>query len=270
LHTIMIAAVWYLSHCCEVLAVGRAPTIFQNDWFCTRISNFFQSPIFSIARLGIDPCWCEAILNGNTRLEMNMPALLACLLLVVPAAGFHLTTGVVHNHPAFLSAGRLYATLDGKRRTISCHLESDSLVDRRAALLGAVAASVFVSSKPRPASAQELVDFGGLGTAAQGMGKGVVGAPWEGIRKPVPTWKLEGGVEMPTLALNTVALGVEDTARAVSLALATGISHIDFHPGVERDGVAKVIASGVDPKVPLHLFLCSQSDRLVWKHQYRV
>jgi len=33
-----------------VLTVGRAPTIFQNDWFCTRISNFFQSPIFWIAR----------------------------------------------------------------------------------------------------------------------------------------------------------------------------------------------------------------------------
>ena len=27
-----------------------SPTIFQNHWFCTRISNFFQSPIFSIAR----------------------------------------------------------------------------------------------------------------------------------------------------------------------------------------------------------------------------
>jgi len=40
----------YLSRGCEVLAVGRAPTIFQNEWFCTRISNFFQSPIFSIAR----------------------------------------------------------------------------------------------------------------------------------------------------------------------------------------------------------------------------
>jgi len=32
-------------------AVGRAPTIFQNDWFCTRVSNFFPSPIFSIASL---------------------------------------------------------------------------------------------------------------------------------------------------------------------------------------------------------------------------
>ena len=46
-HTIMIP-LRYLSRCCEVLAVGRAPTIFQNDWFCTRISNFFQSPIFAI------------------------------------------------------------------------------------------------------------------------------------------------------------------------------------------------------------------------------
>jgi len=32
-------------------AVGRAPTIFQIDLFCTRISNFFQSPICSIARI---------------------------------------------------------------------------------------------------------------------------------------------------------------------------------------------------------------------------
>jgi len=48
----MIPAALYLSCRCEVLAVGRAKTIFQNDWFCTRISNFFQSPIFSIPRKG--------------------------------------------------------------------------------------------------------------------------------------------------------------------------------------------------------------------------
>ena len=42
----------YLYRCYEVLAVGRALTIFQNDWVCTRISNFFQSPFFSIASLG--------------------------------------------------------------------------------------------------------------------------------------------------------------------------------------------------------------------------
>ena len=31
-------------------AVGCAPTIFQNDWFCNRINNFSKSPIFSMAR----------------------------------------------------------------------------------------------------------------------------------------------------------------------------------------------------------------------------
>jgi len=44
-HTIMIpAALSLLRGACSSI-----PTIFQNDWFCTRISYFFQSPIFSIA-----------------------------------------------------------------------------------------------------------------------------------------------------------------------------------------------------------------------------
>jgi len=30
---------------------------FQNDWFCTRISNFFQSPIFSIANIQLNFCY---------------------------------------------------------------------------------------------------------------------------------------------------------------------------------------------------------------------
>ena len=33
-----------------MLAVGRAPIIFQNDWFCTRIFNFSNLRFFSIAR----------------------------------------------------------------------------------------------------------------------------------------------------------------------------------------------------------------------------
>ena len=50
LHTMLIPA----ALCIPLLrgaTVGRAPTIFQNDWFCTRVSNFFPSPIFSIASL---------------------------------------------------------------------------------------------------------------------------------------------------------------------------------------------------------------------------
>lgn len=60
----------------------------------------------------------------------------------------------------------------------------------------------------------------------------------------IPEWTLERGVKMPVLALNTVGLSVEDTERAVRLACDAGFSHIDFHPGKERDGVAKYIANG--------------------------
>ena len=34
-------------------AVGRAPRIFQNDWFFTRISKIFKSQIFSITRMAL-------------------------------------------------------------------------------------------------------------------------------------------------------------------------------------------------------------------------
>eukprot|EP00560_Eucampia_antarctica_P009327 CAMPEP_0197826998 /NCGR_PEP_ID=MMETSP1437-20131217/3876_1 /TAXON_ID=49252 ORGANISM="Eucampia antarctica, Strain CCMP1452" /NCGR_SAMPLE_ID=MMETSP1437 /ASSEMBLY_ACC=CAM_ASM_001096 /LENGTH=316 /DNA_ID=CAMNT_0043427683 /DNA_START=185 /DNA_END=1135 /DNA_ORIENTATION=+ len=58
----------------------------------------------------------------------------------------------------------------------------------------------------------------------------------------IPTWTLDGGVEFPILALNTVGLSVEDSERAVGLAIAEGIRHVDFHPGKERDGVAAYMA----------------------------
>ena len=58
----------------------------------------------------------------------------------------------------------------------------------------------------------------------------------------ITEWTLEGGVQMPTLALNTVGLSVDDTERAVGIAEKEGITHIDFHPGKERDGVAQYIA----------------------------
>jgi hypothetical protein len=57
----------------------------------------------------------------------------------------------------------------------------------------------------------------------------------------IPTWKIQGGVEMPTLALNTVGLTTEDTERALALAVKEGVTHVDFHPGKERDGVANYI-----------------------------
>jgi len=56
-HHTIVFLLRYLSRCCEVLAVGRAPTIFQNDWFFDRISNCFQSPMFSIASLVQSKSW---------------------------------------------------------------------------------------------------------------------------------------------------------------------------------------------------------------------
>lgn len=63
-----------------------------------------------------------------------------------------------------------------------------------------------------------------------------------------PEVTLRNGVLMPTLALNTAGFGAAaSVARVVRLALEAGFSHIDFHPGPERDGVALVLADrGVD------------------------
>lgn len=72
-------------------------------------------------------------------------------------------------------------------------------------------------------------------------------------RFTIPDWKLQGGVRMPTLALNTVGLSTEDTKRAVAYAYALGIFHIDFHPGKERDGVAKLLKENPDARFKLFL-----------------
>lgn len=50
-------------------------------------------------------------------------------------------------------------------------------------------------------------------------------------------------VRMPVLALNTVGLSQQDTTLACELAAANGFRHFDFHPGQERDGVAKFLAA---------------------------
>ena len=59
----------------------------------------------------------------------------------------------------------------------------------------------------------------------------------------IPVWRLTGGVAFPTLALNTASLTADGTELAFRNAIAAGISHVEFHPGVERDGVARVLPS---------------------------
>jgi len=57
----------------------------------------------------------------------------------------------------------------------------------------------------------------------------------------IPAWRLEGGVDFPRLALNTAGLTMDETERAFRNALEAGINHVEFHPGVERDGIARVL-----------------------------
>ncbi len=71
--------------------------------------------------------------------------------------------------------------------------------------------------------------------------------------KSFPEWTLDNNVQFPTLALNTVGLSVEDTERAVGYAVKEGFTHVDFHPGKERDGVAKYIANNPSKRKGLFL-----------------
>ena len=71
---------------------------------------------------------------------------------------------------------------------------------------------------------------------------------------PFPSWTFEGNVKFPILALNTVGLSVEDTERSLELAIKEGFTHVDFHPGKERDGVAKFLANN-NPSKRKDLFL---------------
>ena len=89
-------------------------------------------------------------------------------------------------------------------------------VGRRSAVFGAAAATVWQLA-PAPAE------------AATGVAK---------------EWTLANGVKMPTLALNTAGLSADDSERAFTEAVAVGFTHVDFHPGIERDGVARALKSG--------------------------
>ena len=94
-------------------------------------------------------------------------------------------------------------------------LNYEMVMDRRKAILGTVGASLMTTTIPNGVS--------------------------NAFANDIPEWTLEGGVQMPTLALNTVGLSTEDTERAIQLAVEEGITHLDFHPGKERDGVARYL-----------------------------
>ena len=111
----------------------------------------------------------------------------------------------------------------------SASSSSSSGLDRRSVVLGSIATAtasvttllspfMVLSSSPEPVQ------------AIQG-----------GSKTRIPSWTLRGNVQFPRLALNTVGLSTEDTVRALESATKYGITHIDFHPGKERDGVAQFL-----------------------------
>ena len=69
----------------------------------------------------------------------------------------------------------------------------------------------------------------------------------------IPDWTLNDNVKFPTLALNTAGLSKDETFRAVKYARQEGITHIDFHPGIECDGVAKYLSKYKDERELLFL-----------------
>jgi len=75
----------------------------------------------------------------------------------------------------------------------------------------------------------------------------------------IPTWRLKGGVDFPKLALNTAGLDTESTERAFRNALRVGINHVEFHPGIERNGVAKVLRS-MQGYPPSKIFLTTKIE----------
>ena len=92
---------------------------------------------------------------------------------------------------------------------------NDGTFNRRSALLGAAAAASCGQAFAPAAFAA------GLPTA-----------------KVETSWTLANGVAMPTLALNTAGLSADGSERALTAALPLGFTHVDFHPGTERDGLA--------------------------------
>ena len=61
------------------------------------------------------------------------------------------------------------------------------------------------------------------------------------VPSKLPSWSLGNGVEYPLVALNTASLSVEETARTIGVGLAMGIKNVDFHLGLEREGVALAV-----------------------------
>ena len=112
-------------------------------------------------------------------------------------------------------------------------------LDRRSAIATTTATVLTSLSMPGPSNAflpQVAVDSARPRSSSENNS-----SDSSRIDRVIPTWELEGGVQFPILALNTAGLSTEETIRSIDYAQKEGISHIDFHPGKERDGVANYL-----------------------------
>jgi 2,5-diketo-D-gluconate reductase A len=112
-----------------------------------------------------------------------------------------------------------------------------ALLDRRSLISSTAAAAALLGSTTTSRAAEEA--DGGKTSA-----------------NAIPVWKLDNGVDFPVLALNTAGLSLEGSETATRLAFEAGITNIDFHPGIERDGVARVLASS--PTLAARAFLTTK------------
>lgn len=77
--------------------------------------------------------------------------------------------------------------------------------------------------------------------------------PANAVASSIPNWTLDGGVEFPMLALNTAGMSMDETYQAIEFARKEGMTHIDFHPGYERDGMAKYLSKHMEERDLLFL-----------------
>jgi len=114
-----------------------------------------------------------------------------------------------------------------------------SLPDRRSIILGTMSSLLFTTSLPPSSPASAINTITGTSTNIDldtNIDTNI-------DSNTIPEWTLDNNVKFPTLALNTVGLSAKDATHALHLAVKSGVTHVDFHPGKERDGVAAYIAS---------------------------
>ena len=126
------------------------------------------------------------------------------------------------------------------------HYTNNYVLDRRSAAIAMVSSSSIAATT---AAAWTVLPPSANAEAEATTTNDQVKAVSVSLSQPqIPSWNLEGGVKMPVLALNTAGLTFEGTNRAMALAYKNGITHVDFHPGRERDGVARYLAESDNRK----------------------